>query len=120
MEKWVRSVVDADKMSCTRCYHYCVVVSSEEKGVHRDHRPHSPPRHVKLQRLWSSLPRAFVAYIYCSAKQHKGMRRREGYKVRTAFSAVIKSCKGLSSWFPPKAGMVELCAIFLNIVVVNV
>jgi hypothetical protein len=45
------------------------------------------------------------------------MRRGERYTVRTAFSAVIKSCNGLSSWFPGKAGMVELCAIFSNMVV---
>ena len=33
--------------------------------------------------------------------------------MRTDFSAVIKSCKGRKSWFPPKAGKVELWAIFV-------
>ena len=35
------------------------------------------------------------------------------HDMRTAFSAVIKSCSGLRSWFPPKAGSVELWAIFV-------
>lgn len=34
------------------------------------------------------------------------------HDMRTAFSAVIKSCSGLKSLFPPKAGSVELWAIF--------
>lgn len=33
--------------------------------------------------------------------------------MRTAFSAVMRSCKGLKSLFPPNAGKVELCAIFV-------
>lgn len=35
------------------------------------------------------------------------------YDIRTVFSALIKSCNGRRSLFPPNAGIVELCAILV-------
>src|ERR1700730_4001989 len=46
--------------------------------------------------------------------------RCDAYELRTAFSALMRSCNGLKSLFPPSAGIVELwaslVAALLNIV----
>jgi hypothetical protein len=40
----------------------------------------------------------------------------ETYEVTTAFSAVMRSCKGRRSLFPPREENVGLCASFVAVV----
>jgi hypothetical protein len=42
--------------------------------------------------------------------------RADTYEMRTAFSAVMRSCNGLKSLFPARDGNVELCAILVTAV----
>ena len=115
----MRIVVEALRISFGNYSSIQARLSNAKGNLRRGRLLHSAPMSLKPQRLWNSQRSASATFRGSTFILHP--HNDNTHDINTAFSAVMRSCRGLKSEFPPKDGRVELWAIFvaavLNIVV---
>lgn len=111
-EKWLRSVVDplriswgktSVKSTARRAYTHTEIVAFIQTPC--------PKRFRRFWEVYTELLKSGTQLM--PSFMYIAIYDLHTHDMRTAFSAVIRSCRGRKSWLPASAGIVELCAILV-------